>query len=404
MALSDKAIQALKPKGSWSYFVADGINGLYIEVTPKGGKFWRVRFTHQGVRQKNSVGIYPATSLKTARQKALEVRELIEKGIDPKEHRAESERQEKAKAANTFEQVARAWHKHNKLSWKQGAKNADQVLRRLEIDLFPHIGERPIDEINHQELMAVFSKMVERGILETARRNLQVCCRIWAYALVSGLCQFNAASGLVTAGAIPKKKKEHFSAITKPNEIGKLLRAIDAYKGHFVTLAALKLSPYLFLRPSELRTMRWDEVSFEEKLIRLEPGVNRKLKVQHIVPMARQVEGILRELHTLTAHSKYVFPAIGNKERPLSENGVRSALIRIGYGDEMSAHGFRTTASTILNEQGWNADAIERQLSHCERDEVRAAYNKAKHLPERIEMMQSWADYLDGLKARAGLS
>ncbi len=404
MALSDKSIQALKPKGAWSYFVADGVNGLNIEVAPNGGKLWRVRYTYQGKRQKISVGSYPATSLKSARQKALEVRELIEKGVDPKEHRAEKERLEKFKAANTFEQVARAWHEHNRPSWKQGAKNADQVLRRLEIDLFPHIGERPIDEIDSQELMGVFKIMVERGILETARRNLQVCCRIWSYAIVNGFCQFDAAGGLVKAKFIPTTPIKHFAAITKPDEVGKLLRSIDAYKGHFVTQAALKLSPYLFLRPSELRTMRWDEVSFEEKMIRLEPGVNRKLKVQHIVPMARQAEGILRELHTLTGYSRYVFPAIGNKERPLSENGVRSALIRMGYGDEMSAHGFRTTASTILNEQGWNRDAIERQLSHCERDKVRAAYNKAKHLPERVGMMQSWADYLDGLKTNAGLS
>ena len=403
MALSDKALQALRPKEKWSYFVADGFNGLNIEVMPNGGKLWRVRYTFQGKRRKVSVGSYPATSLKFARQKALEIQELIEKGVDPKEDRAEKERIKRVKSANTFEQVARSWHEHTKPSWKQGAKNADQVLRRLEIDLFPHIGDRPIDEINGQDLMAVFKLMVDRGILETARRNLQVCCRIWSYAIVKGYCQFDAASGLVKAKFIPTTPVKHFAAITNPDDVGKLLRSIDAYKGHFVTQAALKLSPYLFLRPSELRTMRWDEVYFDEKMIRLEPGVNRKLKVQHIVPMARQVEQIMRELHPLTGQLKYVFPAIGKKDKPLSENGVRSTLIRMGYGDEMSPHGFRTTASTILNEQGWNSDAIERQLSHCERDKVRAAYNKAKHLPERIEMMQAWADYLDGLKANAGL-
>lgn len=401
MALSDIKIRSLKggvkqdgTATSKAYKVTDE-KGLYIEVKPSGSKLWRFKYRFGGKEKLLSVGIYPDVGLKEARAKRDELRKQVAGGIDPSDLR-KAEKLVKA-GMDSFEFVAREWHSKHKVNWSES--HASRTLTRLQNDVFPWLGKKNIGEIKPPELLQVLRRVESRGALETAHRIHQVCGQIFRYAVATGRAERDSAADL--KGALPPAKPKHHASIVEPKQIGELLRAINGYSGAFVTSCALRLAPLLFVRPGELRQAEWAEFDLDNAEWRI-PAEKMKMKTLHIVPLSKQAISIIKELQPLTGSGKYLFPSIRTKSRPMSENTVNGALRRLGFSkDEMTGHGFRSMASTLLNEQGWNSDAIERQLAHSERDGVRAAYNYAQYLPERKKMMQAWADYLDGLASGA---
>jgi len=324
-------------------------------------------------------------------------RRLLAAGIDPAEHRKAAKVAVVENVENSFEAVAREWFEMFSKQWAKG--HADKIIRRLELYIFPWLGARPIKAITAPELLAALRRVESRGANETAHRAMQVCGRVFRFAVATGRAERDPSRDL--SGALAPVKEKHLASITDPTEVGALLRAIDAYNGEWITRCALRLAPLVFVRPGELRHARWSEIDFEKAEWRI-PAARMKMRVQHIVPLSTQAIAVLRDLQQLTGRFDYAFPGTRSRQRPMSENTVTAALRRIGYsGDDMTGHGFRSMASTLLNEQGWNRDAIERQLAHGERDAVRAAYNYAQHLPVRRKMMQAWADFLDQLKIAA---
>lgn len=339
------------------------------------------------------MGVYPAVGLKQARDKRDAARKQLAAGIDP----GLARKAERSADADSFEAVAREWHAKRAQGWAPG--HAGKVLGRLEREVFPWVGARPAGEVKAPELLAVLRRIETRGALELAHRAHQICGQVFRYAIATGRAERNPATDI--RGALPPAKQRHHAAITDPKDIGALLRAIDGYRGSFVTQCALRLAPLTFVRPGELRKAEWLEFDLDAAEWRI-PAERMKMRATHIVPLSRQAVEVLRELYPLTGSGRYVFPSERTRDRPMSENTVNAGLRRMGYAkDEMTGHGFRSMASTLLNEQGWHRDAIERQLAHGERDAVRAAYNYAEHLPERRRMMQAWASYLDGLKTGA---
>jgi len=401
MALSDTRIRSLKacikPDGtttSKAYKVADE-KGLYLEVTPKGSKLWRFKYRIGGKEKLLSVGIYPDVGLKEARAKRDELRKQVAGGIDPSDLRKADKIVQGG--MDSFEFVAREWHSKHKINWSES--HASRSLTRLQNDVFPWLGKKNIGDIKAPELLQVLRRVEGRGALETSHRIHQICGQIFRYAVATGRAERDPAADL--KGALPPAKPKHHPSIAEPAKVGQLMRAIQGYSGTFVTACALKLAPLLFVRPGELRQAEWEEFDLDNAEWRI-PANKMKMRVLHIVPLSKQAIKILQDLEPLTGSGHYLFPSNRTKTRPMSENTVNGALRRLGYTkEEMTGHGFRSMASTILNEQGWNRDAIERQLAHSERDGVRAAYNYAEYLPERKRMMQSWADYLDGLAAGA---
>ena len=401
MPLTDTAIPRAKPKAK-AVKLFDG-GGLYLEVNPAGGKWWRWKYRFGGKEKRLSLGVYPDVSLKAAREKRDAARQQLAAGINP----GQARRAEKlARAgAESFEAIARQWHAKFSPGWV--ASHGDRILKRLEKDLFPWVGKRPIAEIKAPALLAVLRRIESRGALETAHRAMQNCGQVFRYAVATGRAQRDPTGDL--RGALPAPKEKHHASIIDPKRIGELLRAIDAYEGFFATKCALRLAPLVFVRPGELRKAQWPEIDLDKAEWCI-PAERMKMREQHIVPLSRQAVAILRELEPLTNRAipskpdapRYVFPGAQSRERPMSENAILAALRRMGYTKtEMTGHGFRSMASTLLHEQGWNHQVIERQLAHAERNAVSAAYNFAEHLPERSKMMQAWADYLDGLKASA---
>lgn len=395
MPLTDLAVKNAKP-GQKTVRLRDD-RGLYLEISPKGGKWWRLRYMIKGKANMLSLGVYPDVSLKDARERRDEARKLIANGIDPSQARKE-EKAEAAAEALTFERVAREWYERFKPQWSPS--HSLDVIQRLEKNVFPQLGPRPIRDITAPELLAAVRLIEGRGAVESARRVLQMCGQIFRYAIATGQADRDLAADL--RGALPPAREKHHASITDPKAVAQLLRAIDGYEGSMVARCALRLAPLVFVRPGELRHAEWSEIDLDKAEWRI-PAEKMKMREQHIVPLSRQAVAILRELHPLTGAGRYVFPSIRTSARPMSENTVLAALRRLGYTkDEMTGHGFRSMASTMLNEMNrWNRDAIERQLAHGERNAVRAAYNFAEHLPERRRMMQAWADHLDSLKAGA---
>ncbi len=391
MALSDTKIKNLKPKDK-PFKVYDE-KGLFLMVTPAGGKLWRFRYRFGGKEKTLSFGKYPDVSLKAAREKRHEARALLEEGKDP----SAVKRQEQISATKSFEVVAREWWKTNHEKWSEG--HADLIWRRLEKNIFPWIGHRPVSEITSRELLETLRRIEKRGALETARRINQVCGQVFLYAIGCGYCENNPANGLTVV--LKRRKPRNFAAITDPAKVGSLLRDIDSFEGHFVVGCALKLAPLVFVRPGELRKAEWKEIDLDAALWTI-PGEKMKMKRPHLVPLSRQAVEILKSLYPLTGHGTYVFPSVRTVTRPISENTLNVALRRLGYTkEEMTAHGFRTMASTLLHEMGWRSEVIETQLAHRDRNKVRGVYNKAQYLGERRKMMQAWADYLDSLKEGA---
>jgi integrase len=369
--------------------------GMYLEISPSGGKWWRFKYRIGGKEKRISLGVYPDVGLAEARDKREQARKLVAAGIDPTEHRKAAEAALEENTENTFEAIAREWFGMFSKQWVPG--HADKIIRRLELNVFPWIGTRPIKAITAPELLAVMRRMESRGANETAHRALQVCGRVFRFAVATGRAERDPSRDL--SGALAPTKEKHLASITDPQEVGALLRAIDAYDGSWITRCALRLAPLVFVRPGELRAAQWSEFDFEKSEWRI-PATRMKMRVQHVVPLSTQAIAILRDLQPLTGRFALAFPGVRSRFRPMSENTITAALRRMGYsGQDMTGHGFRSMASTLLNEQGWNRDAIERQLAHGERDAVRAAYNYAQHLPERRRMMQAWADYLSQLKS-----
>ena len=392
MKLTDNKIKSLKPRDK-QYKISDGKN-LFLLVTPNGAKYWRYKYIFNGREKVLAIGVYPNISLSKAREERNLAKQQLANGNDPSFIKQTHYKNKKQAIQNSFEHIAREWH--NKFLSKWTDKHALTIISRLEKNIFPWIGNKPISDITSMEVLKLLHKIELRGAKETAHRVLQICGQIFRYAVITAKIESDPSAAL--KGALAPVKKKHYASITNPVEISKLLLSIDNYKGYLVTKCALKLAPLVFVRPGELRKAEWAEFNFDIAEWRIPPE-KMKMKTLHIVPLATQTIHILHELHSVTGSGKYLFPGLINNYRPMSDNTINYALRRMGYtSEEMTAHGFRSTACTILNEQGWNKDAIERQLAHSERNNIRAAYNYAEYLPERKKMMQEWANYLDKLK------
>lgn len=361
-------------------------------VRAKGKGWWRLDYRIAGKRKTLSMGVYPDVSLSAARDRRNEARKLIAAKIDPATVR-HAERESKT-GRNTFETVAREWHTKQTRKWS--ANHGERTKRRLEKDLFPWLGGQTITAITPTLVLKTVQRTEQRGAIESAHRALSICSQIFRYAVATGRADSDPCRDL--KGALSSVDVSHHPSITNPKEIRKLLQAIESYKGGLETRCALKLAPLVFVRPGELRHAEWSEIDFEKREWRI-PATKMKAGRVHIVPLSNQAIDIVKELAPLTGNGKYLFPSVRSPARPMSENTINAALRRMGYTrDEMTAHGFRSMASTLLNEQGYKFDVIERQLAHAEGNSVRAAYNYAEYLPERKQMMQDWADFLGGLK------
>lgn len=392
MPLTDVVIRNARSKAR-DYYLNDA-EGLRLCVTAAGKKIWRFRRLHNGKQVLRTIGRYPAMSLAEARQHCEEMNVSFDRGVDPNE----VERQREEARSNTFEVLAREWLGRQQTAWSE--IHAQKILQRLEANIFPLLGKLPITEVQPQIILQALRAMEERGNIDLAHRMHQIVSRIFRYAIATGRAERDNAADL--KGALPPVKCKHHASITDPVQVGHLLRTIDGYTGSHIVRCALKLSSLLFVRPGELRHAEWAEIDVNQLEWRI-PAQKTKMRTQHIVPLSTQAGAIFESLRPETGNGRYVFPG-RTSSRPMSENTIGAALKYMGYStqSDQSAHGFRSTASTLLNELGWNRDAIERQLGHAERDGVRAAYNFAEYLPERRRMMQAWADYLDHLKAGAG--
>ena len=394
MPLTDTAIRNLQPKEK-PFKVFDE-RGLFIIVMPTGGKWWRLKYRFNGKDKQLSLGVYPDVSLKTARKRRDEARERVAEDIDPSAHRKAQKSVRADRAANSFEIVAREWFEKYSPSW--AANHGPRIIRRLERDIFPYMGARPIAEIKAQDLLAVIRRIESRGVLETAHRALATCGQIFRYAVATGRAERDPSPDL--RGALTPVKGEHFAAVTDPKKVGELLRALDAYEGSLVVQCALRLAPLVFVRPGELRAAQWADIDLDAAEWRYTVS---KTETEHIVPLAKQAVVILQEIRGLTGDGQYVFPSGRSRKRPMSDNAILAAMRRMGISkEEMSGHGFRAMARTIMDEVlGIRTDLIEHQLAHAVRDPNGRAYNRTAHLPERRKMMQQWADYLDKLRSGA---
>lgn len=395
MALTDSALKALKPRAK-AYKVADE-KGLYVQVTPAGGKLWKLKFRNKvGAEKKLSLGAYPEISLKEARELRDAARSNLAKGLDPAEQKQRDKRAALISAANSFEAVAKAYIAKNR---RDGLTEATVRKREWFLDIVrKRLGARPIAEIEPYEILDAVRPFETAKNDEKAHRTLQFIGQVFRYAVANQIAKSDPTRDL--RGALSSRKPKHHAAILEPVKVGELMRAIDGYEGQPITQFALRLSPYVFVRPGELRRAEWSEIDLKGAVWRI-PAAKMKGRQEHAVPLARQSVAILREARELTGDGQFVFPSIRSHRNPMSENTINAALRRLGFGkDEMTAHGFRAMASTLLNESGkWSSDAIERALAHKDKDHVRAAYHRGAHWQERVEMAQWWADYLDGLRA-----
>jgi len=393
--LSEIKVRTSKP-GMNTYKIFDG-GGLFLSVTPPGGRLWHFKYRFDKKEKKLAFGTYPEISLAEARQRRDEARTQLAHGIDPGAVR-KAKKQAETEETETFEVIAREWHTKFTHTWTAG--HATKLLSAMTRDLFPWLGARPIKDLKAVELLASLRRIESRGTLETAHRMRGLLGQIFRYAVATGRAERDPAADL--RGALPQPNENHHAAITDPKEVAPLLRALDGYQGHFVVKCALRLAPLLFVRPGELRHMEWMEVDLDEAVWNI-PATKMKMREAHIVPLSVQAVEILRELQPLTGASRYVFPSGRSFARPMSNNAINAALRRMGYDkDTMTAHGFRAMARTILDEVlQVRPDFIEHQLAHAVKDPNGRAYNRTAHLAERKKMMQRWADYLDGLKAGA---
>lgn len=395
MPLTDLVVRSAKPKDR-PYKLSDQ-RGLYLLVSATG-RYWRFDYRFLGKRKTLALGAYPDTTLAMAREKHQEARTRLASNIDPGALKQLNKRVEIEQTANSFESVAMEWLSTMLPSWKPS--HSEKILGRLRNDVFPHVGKRPISQITAPELLVVLKRIESRGAVDSAHRTRNTCSQIFRFAItVGGRADRDPAADLRGGLQRYPKGKNHFAGIVEPREVGRLLQAIDGFRGSFVVKCALRLAPLVFVRPGELRHAEWSEIDLDRQEWRL-PAEKMKRGEKHVVPLSRQVSAVLEELRCVTGSGRYVFPSLRGGSRPMSENSVNFALRSLGYsGKEMTGHGFRSTASTLLHEAGWPSDVIERQLSHGERNPVKAAYCHAEYLPERRRMMQTWADWLDRLRS-----
>ncbi len=395
--LTDPACRNAKPTDK-PYKLTDE-KGLFLLVHPNGSKYWRLKYRIAGKEKLLSIGVYPEMPLAGARSKRDEARKHMSDGIDPSEATQEAKRIATVAAANSFESIAREWLEHMKHKWSAG--HHTYTTRRFEAYVFPEIGNAPISQITAPALLAVARKIERKGTIETAHKVMNTCGQVFRYAVASGRCERDPVSDL--KGAIkPRPAPKHMNALNE-KDLPDLLRKMDAYAsdngGELQTQYALQLLALTFVRTGELREATWTEFDLEKAEWRI-PAERMKMKAPHVVPLSRQSIEVLEKLKALNGGYELVFPGV-RPAIPMSKNTVLFALYRMGYRGRMTGHGFRAVASTILNEMGFDADVIERQLAHAERNKVRAAYHRAEYLPERRKMMQQWADYLDSKKAGA---
>ena len=392
MKLTDTFLRGLKATDKVQKH-SDG-GGLYLHVSPTGGKLWRLGFRFEGRQKTLSIGAYPAVGLKDARQRREEAKEQLAKGIDPCAHKQATKAAVRIKATNGFEVVAREWfakHSHG-----LAESHSKKILSRLEKQIFPIVGSKPIDEVEAADLLRIARHAEAKGTVETAHRLVQLCGQIFRYAIVTGRAKHDISADL--RGALQKVTVTHMATLTDKKRIGQLLRAIDSYTGFFPMKCALQLAPLVFVRPGELQKAEWAEIDLAAAEWRL-PASKMKMKQVHIVPLSLQALAVLENLQPYTGLGRFLFPSPRTDTKPIAEESLLVALRSMGFTkEEMTVHGFRGMASTLLNEQGYNRDWIERQLAHGERNNVRAAYNYAEYLPERRRMMQEWADFLGNLR------
>lgn len=397
MKLTDTFVKRKQGNGTAQKH-SDG-GGLFLHITPQGGKSWRMGYRFMGKQKLLVIGPYPAVSLKEARERREEAKKLLVDNIDPSTAKQEAKAVAANAAKNSFQVIALEWLEKYSVNWTAAYKK--HILRRMEKYVFPVIGKRPVKSVTAPELLEALRRAEDKGAGFMAHQALNECGRIYRYAIATGRAERDIAADL--RGALTPRVYKHFSAVKEPKAIGKLLLALDNYKGTFTVRCALRLSPLVFVRPVELALAQWKEIDFEKNEWRI-PAERMKMRQLHIIPLARQAVEILREVHPLSGQGQYVFPARGNTEKdtPMNRISLVRALRAAGYSkDEMTQHGFRAMASTMLNELGYNRDWIERQLAHDDRNGVRAAYNYAEYLPERRRMMTEWADYLNTLRDRA---
>ena len=394
MPLTAAAVRNAKPTEK-PYRLTVG-EGMYLEVMPNGSKYWRLKYRFAGKEKRLALGVYPRMSLADARKERDKAKDFLKGGKDPSEEMSKKalKAANVASAENSLESVAREWFGKRTHIWVP-SHTAD-VKRRLEVNVFPDLGRRPIAEIEAPDLLATVRKIEERGSYDLAHRVLAVCGQVFRYGIATGRCKRDISADL--RGALTPHKKQHQAAV-KPEEMPDLLRAIASYPGDRQTRLALQLLAQTFVRTNELIGAEWAEFDIDAALWII-PSGRMKMKAEHVVPLSAQSLAILEELKALSGGSRFVFPG-RNRDKPISNNTLLFALYRLGYKGKMTGHGFRAVASTSLNEMGFRPDVIERQLAHCERNEVRGAYNRAEYIKERKAMMQSWADYLDSIAAGA---
>lgn len=393
MPLTDTAIRAIKPTSKTAKYFDGG--GLYLEVAPSGGKWWRLKYRFQGKEKRISLGTYPTIGLKEARERREDTKKILANGIDPSAQRQAIKASITSIDQDSFEVVTREWFDKHVVNL---APSYSKKVRSLfERQIFPVLGAKPIAEVEPTDVLSAARHVEQTGAIETAHRLIQICGQVFRYAIATGRTKYDVSTGL--HAALPKVNVKHMATLTDKKRIGQLLRAIDAYGGFFPVRCALKLAPLLFVRPGELQKAEWAEFDLPAAEWRLPPS-KMKMRQRHIVPLSRQALSVLAELQAYTGNGQFLFPSIRTTTKPIALESMLVAIRSMGFTqDEMTMHGFRGMASTLLNEMGYNRDWIERQLAHGERDHVRAAYNYAEHLPERRRMMQEWADYLEELKA-----
>lgn len=388
--ITDTAIRAAKPAEK-PYKLSDE-RGLYLLINA-AGKYWRLDYRFGAKRKTLALGVYPDVSLRLARERRDEARQLLADGVDPGENKKAVKAAKQERASNSFEVIAREWFDRMSVRWVDS--HGGRIIRRLERDVFPWIGDRPIAELTAPELLAVVRRIEGRGAIETAHRALQNCGQVLRYAVATGRAERDPTGDL--RGALPPVKGKHFAAVTDPAQVAELLRSLDGYKGTFAVSCALRLAPLVFVRPGELRKAEWSDIDLDAAQWRYRVT---KTNSDHVVPLSTQALSILQELHALSGDGRYVFPGARTSARPMSDNAILAAMRRLGIPkEEMSGHGFRAMARTILDEVlGFRPDFIEHQLAHAVRDPNGRAYNRTAHLAERARMMQAWSDYLDKIK------
>lgn len=390
MSLTDIKCKTAQPKEK-IYKLSDE-KGLYLQVNPNGSKYWRLKYRFDGKEKKLSFGVYPELSLKEARDKADAARKKIKDGVDPSEEKKLVKLTRMIDAENSFEAVAREWHEKQKDRYT--AKHHKTVLVRLEKDVFPLLGSKPIGQIKAPELLVTVQRIEKRGAVDLSHRMLQTSGQIFRYAIATGRAERDISADL--RGSLTTRKKVNHANL-KENDLPEFLHKLENYQGELQTRLAMQILVLTFVRTAELRGMKWKEVNFDTAEWHI-PAERMKMREKHIVPLSKQVIELLKQIRTIHNNQEFVFPSRINPHKSTSENTLIYALYRMGYHSKATAHGFRATASTILNEKNFRADIIEKQLAHGERNKVRASYNHAQYLPDRKDMMQWWADHLDNLK------